>query len=304
MSLKDNLLGLLIICVWGFNFVVIAWGLEGLPPLLMGGLRFLLVAMIGCWFVKRPEIPFRWLAMYAMSLGFGQFAFLFTAMAVGMPAGLASLVLQSQALFTLLFASLLLKERIHSHQLLAIMVAGIGLALIGAGKSVASSGHTIMTGLGFGLTLAAAALWALGNIVNRHISESGYKLDLGLVVWSAWIPPLPFFLVSLFVEGGDTIVGSLLAIQWQSIIALLYLAVVATIIGYGLWSYLLGRYPVSQVAPLTLGVPVVGLSSAAVLLNEAISLLQWVGILLVLIGLVINVLGKRIIKPRPIVTDQ
>lgn len=95
MSVKDTLLGLIIVLVWGFNFVVIAWGLEGIPPLLMGGLRFLLIALMGTFFVSNPQIPFRWLLLYGMTLGFGQFAFLFTAMTVGMPAGLASLVLQS-----------------------------------------------------------------------------------------------------------------------------------------------------------------------------------------------------------------
>lgn len=290
MSLKDTLLSLVIILVWGFNFVVIAWGLEGIPPLLMGGLRFLLVALIGSLIFSRPHIPLRWMLAYGMTLGFGQFALLFTAMAVGMPAGLASLVLQSQALFTLLLAQLLLKEGIKSHQVMAIMLAGSGLVLIGWSNTAG-----VMTALGFALTLAAAACWALGNIVNRTISQKGYHAGVNLVVWSAWFPPLPFFALSYLIEGEAAISASVQNVSSLSVFALVYLAVIATILGYGLWGHLLSRYPAAQIAPLTLGVPVVGLTCAALLLNEQISLMQWGGIALVLLGLGFNMNGRRLL---------
>ena len=114
MSLKDTFIGLIIIFIWGFNFVVIAWGVESMPPLLMGGLRFLLVALLGSLFIAKPNIPWRWMALYALTLCFGQFSLLFSALAFGMPAGLASLVLQSQAVFTLLFSLFMLKEQIKN----------------------------------------------------------------------------------------------------------------------------------------------------------------------------------------------
>ncbi|WP_281559924.1 EamA family transporter [Thalassomonas sp. RHCl1] len=292
MTLKDSILGFLIIFLWGINFVVIAWGLEGMPPLLMGACRFLLVALIGSLFIKPPKMPWKWLLAYALTLGFGQFAFLFSAMAFGMPAGLASLVLQSQALFTLLFAALLLKEGIKGLQLLAMLIAGIGLYLVAGGESDQASA---MTTLGFILTLAAAMCWGLGNIVNRTINKRGYQANLGLVIWSAWIPPIPFLLASYYFEGGEVIQEALLNIQLTTFASLLYLALAATIIGYSLWSYLLGRYPAAQIAPLTLGVPVVGLAAAAYFLDEVISLQQGLGIALVMSGLVLNVAGGRLL---------
>ncbi|MDE1460901.1 EamA family transporter [Spartinivicinus poritis] len=288
MRAKDVVLGLVIVLVWGFNFVVIVWGLETMPPLLMGSLRFLLIAVIGSLFVARPQIPLKWLFAYGISLGFGQFAFLFSAMANGMPAGLASLVLQSQALFTLLLGGLLLAEAIKTYQLVAIMIAGGGLALIGW-----SGNGEAMTAVGFGLTLAGAACWALGNIVNRSISQQGYKASVGLVVWSAWIPPVPFFICSYLVEGPVAIVESVQQISWLAVGALLYLAFVASILGYSLWSHLISRYPAGQIAPLTLGVPAVGLTSAALCLGETVSLVQWAGIALVVFGLVINMRGEQ-----------
>jgi O-acetylserine/cysteine efflux transporter len=116
MSLKDWGFALLIVFAWGFNFVVIHWGLDGLSPLLLGALRFSLVAFPAILFVPRPKIAWRWLLAYGLTISFGQFAFLFTAMKVGMPAGIASLVLQSQVLFTLLFAAVLLREHWSAHQ--------------------------------------------------------------------------------------------------------------------------------------------------------------------------------------------
>jgi len=294
MSLKDSLIGFLIVLIWGINFVVISWGLEGLPPLLMGAERFLLVAVLGSVFVKRPSIPWRWLVLYALSLSFGQFAFLFSAMAFGMPAGLASLVLQSQALFTLVFAAMILKEHIKPIQILAMLVAGLGLYVIGSSGGNSSASDMVMTGIGFGLTLAAAMCWALGNIINRSINQKGYSANIGLVVWSAWIPIIPFLAASYFLEGPEVMIKSLVNIQLSSILSLLYLALMASIAGYSLWSYLLGRYPAAQVAPLTLGVPVVGLTAAAVMLNESLSCQQGIGIALVMTGLIINSTGERV----------
>ena len=289
MSLKDSLIGLFIIFIWGINFVVIAWGLEGIPPLLMGALRFSLVALIGAYFIKRPDIPWQWLALYALTLCFGQFAFLFSAMALGMPAGLASLVLQSQAVFTLVFSALILKESIKPIQLLSMLIAGVGLYVIGSSQQ-----NTTMTGIGFGLTIAGSVCWAFGNIVNRMINQRGYKANVGLVIWSSWFPILPFLIASYLFEGPEIIIESITNLQWSSVAALFYLALFASIIGYSLWSYLLSKYPAGQIAPLTLGVPVVGLSSAALLLGETISWQQGAGITLVLLGLMINAIGKRL----------
>lgn len=289
MSFKDTLLGLLIITIWGINFVVIVWGLESLPPLLMGALRFLMVFSFGMFFVKKPSIPFKWMAAYALILSFGQFAFLFCAMSMGMPAGLASLVLQSQALFTLVFAALLLKEHVKLAQIVAMIVAGVGLYLIAT-----SNENTKMTAIGFGLSIIAATFWALGNIINRIINKQGHKGGLGLVIWSAWIPVIPFIISSYIFEGPTLIIESMRAFSWTSFIALCYLAIGASIIGYSLWSYLLEHYPAGQVAPLTLGVPIVGMSASAFFLGESISTMQWVGSGCVLIGLIINAFGHKL----------
>jgi O-acetylserine/cysteine efflux transporter len=287
MSPKDLLLALVVVVAWGVNFVVIKVGLHGVPPMLLGALRFTLAAVPAVFFVKRPQMPWRWLFAYGATISFGQFAFLFSAMYVGMPAGLASLVLQAQAFFTLIFAALFLHERFRVPNVVGLLIAAGGLAIIGM-----QGGHA-MTLAGFILTLCAACSWALGNIVTKKVG----KVDLvGLVVWGSLIPPLPFFALSYAFEGPQRIVAALSGISAMSIFAIVYLAFIATLIGYGLWSRLLSRYPASQVAPFSLLVPIVGLASASLFLDEQLSAAQIVGALLVMAGLAVNVFGGWVVQ--------
>ncbi|AXF15354.1 EamA family transporter [Paraburkholderia caledonica] len=282
MSPRDLLLALIVVIAWGVNFVVIKVGLHGVPPMLLGALRFMLAAFPAVFFVKRPQLPWRWLLAYGVTISLGQFAFLFSAMYVGMPAGLASLVLQAQAFFTLIFAAFFLHERFRLPNVAGLLIAAAGLAVIGM-----QGGHA-MTLAGFLLTLCAACSWALGNIVTKKVG----KVDLvGLVVWGSLIPPLPFLALSYAFEGPQRIAAALSGISAMSIFAIVYLAFIATLIGYGLWSRLLSRYPASQVAPFSLLVPIVGLASASLFLDEQLSGAQVAGAVLVMAGLAVNVFG-------------
>jgi O-acetylserine/cysteine efflux transporter len=290
MTRKDGLLALLVVVVWGLNFVVIKVGLHNMPPLLLAGLRFLLVVFPALFFVARPKVPLRLLLGYGLTISFGQFAFLFSAIKFGMPAGLASLVLQAQAFFTILLGAFAFGERLQGKQL-----AGITLAVFGVLVLIESSlnGQHVAV-LGFMLTLAAALSWACGNIFNKKIMQlENRPAVMSLVVWSALIPIVPFLLASLMFDGPAAILQSLVAIDLTTILSLIYLAFIATIVGYGIWGSLLGRYETWRVAPLSLLVPVVGLASAALLLGETLNLLQLVGAALIMAGLYINVFGLR-----------
>ena len=289
MAPRDLLLALVVILAWGVNFVVIKLGLHGVPPMLLGTLRFCLAAFPAILFVRRPQVSWRLLLAYGLTISLGQFAFLFSAMYVGMPAGLASLVLQAQAVLTQAIAATFLGEKVRRASLVGLLVAALGLLLIGTEHGVT------MTLAGFLLTLAAAAMWGLGNIVTKKIG----KVDmLGLVVWGSLIPPIPFFVLSLLLEGPEQIATALTSLSAGSIFAIVYLAFIATLVGYGIWSRLLSRYPAGQVAPFSLLVPVVGLTSAAVLLGEQMTLQQEVGGVAVMLGLLINVFGGRWLDAR------
>jgi len=291
MTRKDGLLAMLVVVVWGLNFVVIKVGLHNMPPLMLAGLRFMLVAFPALFFIARPKIPFTLLLGYGLTISFGQFAFLFCAIKFGMPAGLASLVLQAQAFFTIILGALVFGERLQGKQLAGITLAVFGvLVLIEASLN---GQHVAL--LGFMLTLAAGLSWACGNIFNKLIMQHDARpAVMSLVVWSALIPIVPFLAASLIFDGPDAMVSSLVNIDLTTILSLIYLAFVATIVGYGIWGSLLGRYETWRVAPLSLLVPVIGMASAVVLLDEKLSALQLTGAVLIMAGLYINVFGLKV----------
>jgi O-acetylserine/cysteine efflux transporter len=290
MSVKDMLLALCVVVAWGVNFVVIKLGLQGMPPFLLAGLRFTLVAFPAIFFVRRPPIPLRWLVVYGMTISFGQFAFLFLAIKLGMPAGLASLVLQAQAFFTLLLGALLLAERLRWNHIVGIIIATLGMFLLATAgmEGQTSAGITLTTMM---LTLSAALSWGLGNITNKIIMRNRSVPIMSLVVWSALVPIVPFFACSLLFDGQAAIVYSLLHIGLQTVLALFYLAFVSTIVGYAIWGNLLSRYETWRVAPLSLLVPVVGIITAALVLDEHLSGQQMLGAVVIILGLLVNVFG-------------
>ena len=301
MTLRHWGLALLVVIGWGLNFVVIRFGLDELPPLWLGMLRFAALGLIAVVFIKPPKLPVKQMLAYGLTLSFGQFAFLFVAMYYGMPAGLASLVLQSQMLFTLLFARLFLNESWQPQQWLAVVVAIMGLTLLAS-----QTADTQMTTIGFVLTIAAAMCWGVGNIVNRKIASSGNVDLISLVAWGGMIPIIPFAALSLIFEGPELIMESMAAATLNSVWVVLYLSVVASLFGYGVWAYLMRQYPASTVAPLTLLVPIFGLLSAWVLLGEQVNAVQMLGIAILMLGLLINTFGGKVIqrfKKRTLATD-
>ncbi|WP_269500127.1 EamA family transporter [Castellaniella sp. S9] len=291
MPLKDTLAALAVVVVWGANFVAIKLGVDAFPPMLLGALRFTFVAFPAILFIKRPAVSWRMLLAYSATISIGQFALLFLAIHLGMPAGLASLVLQSQVFFTVLIAALVLRERIERHHVLGMVIAGAGLVLLDRG---AHAGAVPL--VGFLLTLCAALSWSLGNIVLKGVG----KVDmLALVVWGALVPPLPFLLLSAVFEGPQRIVDSLTNITLQGVLSVAYLAGVSTLIGYVLWGRLLAKHPVSRIAPLSLLIPVVGLLCADWFLDEHLSFWQWIGGALALAGLGVNLFGVKLLRHVP-----
>lgn len=291
---RDLALMMLVVLVWGMNFAVIKVGVVGVPPLLLGALRFMLAAFPALLFFKAPKVPLRWYVMYGMTISVGQFAFLFSAIHLGMPSGLASLVLQSQAFFTMVFAGLWLKERWQTNQVLGLLLAGGGLVLIGS-----AHGLSMPVG-GFALTVAAAVMWGAGNIVSRSLGRFGPMDQQAFVVWSSLVPPLPFLALSLWIEGPQAIATAVLQLQWQSLAALAYLAWAATLFGYGVWTRMLSRYPANRVAPFSLLVPLVGLSTGWLVFGEALQPVHFAGGALLMAGLLLNLFGARWLAGKPV----
>jgi len=279
MRLRDVALVLLVVLLWGVNFVVIKLGLRGVSPFVLAGLRFTFTALPAIFFLRRPKLPLRIYAGFALTTFFGQFALLFWAIKVGMPTGLSSLVHQSQAFFTVLLAAVLLGERPVRAQLVGMAVAALGLA------SIATGTGTSFPLAGLVLTLCASMSWAAGNLVGRSLSRYGDVNALAFVVWAALPLPLPFFALAWAFEGRAAVTASVTAMDAVSWAAVAYLAYGATLAGYGLWSRLLRAYPAGQVARFALLVPVVGLFCGWLVFGERLGAAQLAGCALVIAGL-------------------
>ncbi|MEU8698150.1 EamA family transporter [Streptomyces sp. NPDC048680] len=282
-------LAALVAAVWGVNFVVIELGLDHFPPLLFSALRFLVAALPAVFLVGRPKVARKWIVGVGLALGVAKFGLLFIGMDRGTGAGLSSLVLQVQAVFTALFAALALGERPGRTRVLgmAVALAGIGVAAVDEG----ADGPV----LAFVLVIAAAACWGVSNVLTRKAAPPD---ALSFMVWVSTVPVLPLLGLSLLFEGWDRDTEALAALDWSGAGIIVYVAWITTVFGFGAWGFLLSRYPASSVAPFTLLVPVFGMSSAALLLDESVSPLRWCAAALLVGGVALTSLaGAR--RPRP-----
>ncbi|WP_431044365.1 EamA family transporter [Streptomyces sp. P1-3] len=290
------LLAVLIAAVWGVNFVVIEVGLDHFPPLFFCALRFLAAALPAVFFVGRPQVPWRWIIGVGLALGVAKFGLLFIAMNQGLHAGLSSLVLQIQAVFTAVFAAVVLGERPGPVRLLGMAVALTGIAV--AAVDEGTSGPVV----GFVLAIAAAAGWGVSNILMRRAAPPDAPR---FMVWVSVVPVLPLLGLSLVFEGPAADRAALASLDWGGVGTILYVAWGATVLGFGAWSFLLRTYDASAVAPFSLLVPVFGMSSAALLLGEEVSPLRWVAAALLVGGVALTSLpgislpGLRPAADRP-----
>lgn len=295
MSRRDIGLGLIVVVLWGLNFIAIDMGLGNMPPLLLASIRFVVVCLPAIFFLPRPPVPWKWLIALGLTINVGQFAFLFMGIKLGMPAGLASLIHQSQAFFTLIIAALFIGEKWRWNQLTGLAIAALGMTVI------ASQQGGSMTAIGFWLNLAGAASWGAGNVIMRRATQGVPPFSmLSLTVWAGAVAFLPLTLLSLIIEGPSAWKLALDSVNWTTAASIIYLGYCASLAGYGLWGKLLSRYPAAVVAPFALLVPVVGMSSAALFLGEEFSLQQLIGALLLMTGLLVNVFGGRWKKEKAV----
>ncbi len=294
MSTRDRLLAALVAIVWGINFPATALALEHFPPLLLVALRYSLIAIPTLLLVPRPKVKWRWLLGVGLGIGVLQFTFLYLGMAAGMPSGLASLVLQASAPFTVIIAGIWLRERITRRQAIGIAIAVLGLAAIAVHRSQVAALLPVV------LTLCGALGWAIGNVSTRKAEASN---PLQLTLWACIVPPIPMIIVSLLVEGpariGESLSTAFTLEALPSVLGLLYIVVIATLVGYGIWSSLMGRYPSSTVAPFSMLVPVVGVLASFIAFGQTIDAVEMVAGVAV-VGGVLFASSKRRTRATPI----
>ncbi|WP_127480638.1 EamA family transporter [Nocardioides pantholopis] len=287
MNRRDALLAALVAAIWGFNFVVIDWGMGEVPPLLFLAARFVLVVFPAVLLVPRPAVSWRVLAAVGVTMSLGQFGFLYVAMHAGLPPGLAALVLQAQVIFTIVIAAGVLRERPTRNQAIGVLVGTVGLVVVGLGRG----GQVPLAALL--LCLAGALSWGIGNVVSRAAKVPG---GLSLTVWSATVVPVPLVALSLAIDGPAAMQAGLGAVGWQAVVSTLYTAGLASLVGYGIFNTLLARNPSAAVVPWVLLAPVVAMTSAWLLLAQRPSPGEALGGLLLVAGVLVALRPAR--RPR------
>lgn len=291
MTRRDTALVLVVALVWGVNFAVIERGMVGVPPLLFLAIRFVVVVLPAIWFVPRPDASWSTLIRVGGLMSLGQFGFLYLSLHVGMPPGLAALVLQAQVVLTILIAAGVLGERPSVRQMIGVLLGSVGLGIVALSVALDAPGNAAATPLiALLLCLAAALSWAAGNVAAR---ASGVRGGLSLTVWSAVVVPVPAFGLALLVDGPAAVLDGLAAFGWAAAASTLYTAVLASLVGYGIFNSLLGRYAAGQVVPWILLVPVVGMASAWALLGERPSTGEVIGGAVLLSGALLAQLPGR-----------
>jgi len=271
-------LAVLCMVIWGVTFIAIKLGLDHFPPLTFAALRFALASLPFLPFYRSPGVAWRWIVGIGLFLGVGQFGLLFTGMKLGMPPGLTSVVVQSQALFTVLFAMMVLRERPRWQNL-------AGLALAFAGVLVIAGHLGPVPLIPFLLVIGGAACWGVSNILTRM---AGSDDPLRLIVWASLVSPIPLLALSWAVDGGDAIVASLVHVNWVGLASLAVVAFGATNISFGLWSFLLKHHKAAMVAPYALLVPLFGMSSSLLAFGERFDTNKLIGSALIVLGMAAN----------------
>jgi O-acetylserine/cysteine efflux transporter len=286
---KDTALAALVAALWGFNFVVIDWGMGTVPPLLFAAIRFTVVAVPACFLVKRPPVSFKTVAAVGAFMSLGQFAFLYLALNLGMPPGLAALVLQAQVPFSIVVAAVALRERPGRAQVAGIALGVIGLVTVAIG----TGGHVPLIALA--LCLLAGLSWGAGNVVSRASRAPG---GLALTVWSATVVPVPLLALSLLIDGPHAVGQGLAHFGWHAIASTVYTAGLCSLVGYAIWNRLLSRYPSGQVVPWVLLAPVVAMGSSWALLGEGPGPAELAGAVLLIAGVLISQSRSRAARRR------
>lgn len=285
MKAGHLLLAISITAIWGVNFSVIKLGLTTVDPLILAGIRFTLCALPAIFFIAKPDVQWRYIIGYGLVFGVGLWGVVNLGIHSGLSAGIASLVLQFSAFFTLLLGSWFFKEAIYRYQLAGMVIALGGLF------SVISIVDGTVTMAGLFLVLLGAVAWSAANVI---IKKARTTQVFAFLVWSSAFSPIPLFALDYAVNGSTGYSALVNQLDARAILSILFQVYPNTLFGYWVWNSLLKRYPVSTVAPLSLLVPVFGMLGSVMIFNESLSLNKIVAVALIVSGLGVGLYGQRI----------
>jgi O-acetylserine/cysteine efflux transporter len=287
MKAGHLLLAISITAIWGVNFSVIKLGLTAVDPLILAGIRFTLCALPAIFFIPKPDVQWRYIIGYGLVFGIGLWGVVNLGIKSGLSAGIASLVLQFSAFFTILLGSWIFKETISRFQ-----YAGMGLALCGLLSIISIVDGTVTT-TGLMLVLLGAVAWSAANVINKKAKTTQV---FAFLVWSSAFSPIPLFALDYAVNGSTGYSALMHQLDYRAILSILFQVYPNTLFGYWVWNSLLKRYPVSTVAPLSLLVPVFGLLGSVLIFNEHLSVNKMVAVVLIVSGLGVGLYGQRVLS--------
>lgn len=284
MAIKDILIIITVTIIWGLNFSVTKIGMEYMPPLFLNALRFTVVALMA-FVVPRPSVDWRIFAGIGVFVGIIKFSLVFIGMHLGLGAGLASVVIQGQVFFTIILAFLLYKERVHSYQIIGLLIGFVGLLVM----CFDDGGDFNL--LGFLLTVLGAFTWGIANMFFRR---TGGTDAVAVIVWASVVALIPLWLLSAFFDGPDVIISSFQNFNLQSTFVILFASIFSTLLAYSVWGKMLSKYRAADVTSFALLIPVSGLLGGVFIIKENISITAMVGIAIIMAGLTISILGGSV----------
>ena len=285
MKLTDFLIALLITAIWGVNFSIIKLGLITADPLILAGIRFTLCALPAVFFIKKPETSWRYIIGYGLLFGIGLWGIVNLGIKAGVSAGIASLVLQFGAFFTMVLGAFLFHENLSKYQYRGIIVALLGLT------SIIFISDGSVTFIGLALVLCGAVVWGLVSII---IKKSNTKQVFSFLVWSSLFSPIPLFILSYLFNGPSGFTEFVMHFNTTTLFSILFQVYPNTLFAYWVWNSLLTKYPVSVVAPLSLLVPIFGMLGSVIIFNESIPAGKIIAMVFIISGLIIGLYGKRL----------
>lgn len=288
MQIKDLVLVITVMIIWGVNFSAIKLGVSNFDPLVIAAMRFFFATFPILFFVARPNVEWRYLIGYGLVFGTGIWGMASCAISFGLSSGMASVLLQTDVLTSILVGVLLYKEVITRQMWLGIMVALVGLAL----SIIYTNGNITLLGVMF--ISVSAICWPLAGAIVR---QSGTNSPFAFTIWGMLFAPVPLLLLSISLNGTAALMATFDSWNYQAWFSVLFQAYPTTLFGYWVWNKMVLKYPMALLAPMTLLTSVFALLSGYWVFDETLSPVQWISCSLFLVGIVIVICPKPV-KPR------
>ncbi|CED60406.1 Membrane protein [Moritella viscosa] len=271
-------------CLWGFNFSVIKAGVDNLDPFILAGLRFTFAAFPAILFVRKPDVDWRYIALYGITFGVGVWGMMSMSIYMGLSAGITSLTLEFSAFISVLMGVVFLKEHINMSLKIGLALSLLGLVFI------ANITDGSVTSIGLILALIGAFSFSSISLMVKKIDINDM---FAFIAWSCLFAPLPLFAMA-YVVNGVNLYSELTILNLTSFGSILFQAYPTTLLGYWIWNKMLTKYPLSMMSSFKLLVPIFALIGSVIFYDEQLGMNKIIAFSLIITGVVIPLVAPFI----------